>query len=266
MALVGFGLVGPANASLPGATCGRAGNVGAADVVSPAPGGGCTNSALSCESSSEDETELPRPGISCAVCMTATVGNAGLPLDTTPSTTSRVPYWAHDTASRRRRVQAEAKASAILAKRTADRQPISHADVWAVVSHWRCSRTYGSSGRRSGHAPADTFGIIRSTDSECCSMTPTTIECKNVCQLLNTYLLQHTNNAHARNFRFCTIQINGDLRNPRGPVGCQGPHATTAAGPFRGGALRYPSSEAKSTAVGAGETASANNCFLGNTQ
>ena len=151
---------------------------------------------------------------------------------------------------------------AILAKRTADRQPISHADVWAVVSHWRCSRTYGSSGRRSGHAPADTFGIIRSTDSECCSMTPTTIECKNVCRLLNTYLLQHTNSTHARNFRFSTIQINGDLRHPRGPVGCHGPYATTAAGPFRGGALRYPSSEAKSTAIGAGETASAKTAFL----
>ena len=93
-------------------------------------------------------------------------------------------------------------------------------------------------------------------------MTPTTIECKSVYRLLNTYLLQHTSSGQTRNFKFSTIQINGDLRNPRGPVGCCGPYATTVAGPFRGGALRHPSSEAKCTAIGAGETAPAATVFL----
>ena len=183
MALVGLGLTAPARAADLGVAPGHAegGSAAAADDDDV-----CTSPSSVSESSSEDEVELPRPGISCSVCMTATVGNTGLPLDTSLSADGRGPHWDLDTASRRRRVQAETKASAILARRAADRQPISHADVWAVVSPWRCSRTYGSSGRRSGHAPADTFGITHDTNSECCRMTPTSIECKSVCRLLNT--------------------------------------------------------------------------------
>ena len=136
MALVGLGFTAPARAADLGVAPGHAegGSAAAADdlVLNDV----CTSPSSVSESSSEDEVELPRPGISCSVCMTATVGNTGLPLDTSLSADDRGPHWDLDTASRRRRVQAETKALAILAKRAADRQPISHAGAWAVVSPW----------------------------------------------------------------------------------------------------------------------------------
>ena len=110
------------------------------------------------DSSSEDEAEHPGPGLAAAVCMTA-IGSTGQHNNHESNATDDDPRWGHDTASKRRRRLAEARATAVLAKRNEDRQPISHADVWSILNFWRVSRSFGST-RATGHVPTDTFGII----------------------------------------------------------------------------------------------------------
>ena len=63
--------------------------------------------------SSEDEADRPLPGLTCAACMPAIVGTGNTLHDSIP--THDDPHWGHDIASKRRRMQAEARAAAILA-------------------------------------------------------------------------------------------------------------------------------------------------------
>ena len=83
--------------------------------------------------SSEDEADCPPPGLTCATCMPAIVGTGNTSHDST--FTHDDPRWGHDTLGRRRRMQAEARAAAILAAKTSDQPWITHADVWAVLFH-----------------------------------------------------------------------------------------------------------------------------------
>ena len=61
--------------------------------------------------SSEDEADRPLPGLTSAACMPAIVGTGNTLHDST--ITHDDPRWGLDTASKRRRMQAEARASAI---------------------------------------------------------------------------------------------------------------------------------------------------------
>ena len=53
--------------------------------------------------------------------------------------------------------------------------------------------------------PTDTIGIVHSQHDECCRMTPTTIECMNVCRVLNSYLAQHFTEGRTLDFRFLLL-------------------------------------------------------------
>ena len=146
------------------------------------------------------------------------------------------------------RTAAERRAIHVLAQREHDGRPFTHADLWSVLSLWKCRRSAGQGKlpyRGATFAPSDTFGLVRNAQAEGPSpeawqLTHRAQEFPNFCTLVNSFLLQQLTAEQRRRFRFSTFTINHEVTDARRRDRCiAGLSAAYAAGPFRGGALRY---------------------------
>ena len=93
--------------------------------------------------------------------------------------------------------------------------------------------------------PSDTFGLVHRIDKPASSpealyMASKTANLPCMCKLLNDFLKQQLDPKTLRRFRFSTISINQDFASTRHrDTGNAGPSAIYAAGPLKGGTLRY---------------------------
>ena len=87
------------------------------------------------------------------------------------------------------RMAAEDRAIDILARRGHGGR-ITHADLWAVASLWRCSPNRNRkrlSTEGAGSVPSDTFGLVSHGVLKTWYVTKRTMDYPNVCILLNRY-------------------------------------------------------------------------------
>ena len=138
--------------------------------------------------------------------------------------------------------EAEDRAYAILSKRGDDGR-ITHADLWAVTSLWRCSPNRNRkrlSTEGDDSVPSDTFGVVTHGVLKTWHITKRTLEYPSVCILLNRYLFGQLTPEQRDEFRFSTITVNKDFASARhrdrNNVGAS---AIVGAGPFSGGGLLY---------------------------
>ena len=110
---------------------------------------------------------------------------------------------------------AESRAHLVLQRRQQDGTSITHADLWSVLSLWRCSR---NTGRKriwptgASSVPSDTFGLVRRIDipahsPEAWYMAQKTASFPIFCQLVNLFLLQQLTDEQRRWFRFPSLAL-----------------------------------------------------------
>ena len=114
---------------------------------------------------------------------------------------------------RPKRLLAEQRAQRIQDARRESGRKITHSDLWAVLSPWRCAK--GSRlGKDTGppSVATESLGLVPlASKRERWCISPRTYDFPELCQLLSDFLRQQLGPDMARLFSFSTITINEDI-------------------------------------------------------
>ena len=143
--------------------------------------------------------------VASSFCMVAQAGTHSTAIDSDQN----YLFTASPKVTRTDRSAAERRALDVLTQRQLDGRPFTHADLWSVLSLWRCKRSAGQGTlpRRGTAVPSDTFGLVQGIASEGPSsktwrLSDITQKYPSVCKLVNSFLTQQLTAEQNRRFRF----------------------------------------------------------------